>query len=123
MFEITGVNISETLKAIVMATGYENPLSSIHEIETKLSCVLGSDDNGEVLFDLTCSNGLEWNRFVSLQMTHGKIMLNTARIISEHEIPEQILIKQLSVLRSHPEYVEESVLTPDNVRRVFSLVP
>ncbi|MCV5738296.1 type II toxin-antitoxin system RnlB family antitoxin, partial [Escherichia coli] len=42
MFEITGVNVSGALIAVVMATGYENPLTSVHEIEKRLSVILGN---------------------------------------------------------------------------------
>lgn len=49
MFEITSVNVSGSLKAVVMATSYENPLSSVSEIETRLSALLGSNETGEIL--------------------------------------------------------------------------
>lgn len=121
MFEITGVNVSGSLKAVVMATSYENPLSSVDEIETKLTALLGQKENGEILFDLLCANGPEWNRFVTLQMKFGRIMLNTAKIVDEQEIPAQVLSKLTFTLRNHPEYLEASVLTPDDVRQVLSL--
>lgn len=104
-----------------MATSYESPLSSIHEIELKLCQLLGSNETGEVLFDLLCSNGPEWNRFVSLEIRCGRIMLDTAKIIDEHELPKQLLRSQSYVLRNHPEYVEESVLTPNDLQSVLSL--
>jgi len=121
LFEITGVNVSESLKAVVMATGYENPLSSVNEIETKLTDLLGQNENGEILFDLLCANGPEWNRFVTLEMKYGRIMLDSAKIIDEQEIPTQILSKLIFTLRNHPEYLEASVLTPDDVRQVLSM--
>lgn len=105
-----------------MATGYENPLTSIHEIEMRLSDLLGNQEStGEVLFDLLCSNGPEWNRFVSLEIRCGRLLLDTAKIIDEQKIPKQILRSQSDVLRNHPEYVEESVLTPDDVLSILSL--
>ncbi|WP_284736939.1 type II toxin-antitoxin system RnlB family antitoxin, partial [Escherichia coli] len=67
------------------------------------------------MFDLLCSNGPEWNRFVSLEIRCGSILLDTAKIVDEQEIPAQILRHQRDVLRNHPEYVEDSVLTPDDV--------
>ena len=121
MFEITGVNISGSLKAVVMATGYENPLSSDNEGEMKLTDLLGQDKSGKILFDLLCANGPEWNRFVTLEMKHGRIILNSAKIIDEHEIPAQVLSKLTFTLRNHPEYLEASVLTPDDVRQVLSV--
>lgn len=121
MFEITGVNLSGSLRAVVMATGYENPLSSVDEIETKLTDLLGRKVNGEILFDLLCSNGPEWNRFVTLQMKFGRILLNTAKIVDEQDIPAPVLSKLTFTLRNHPEYLEASVLTPDDVRQVLSL--
>lgn len=121
MFEITGVNVSGSLKAVVMATGYENPLSSVNEIETKLTELLGQNENGKILFDLLCANGLEWNRFVTLEMKYGRIMLDSAKIIDVQEIPVQILSKLTFTLLNHPEYLEASVLTPDDVRQVLSM--
>ncbi|EOI5719969.1 TPA: type II toxin-antitoxin system RnlB family antitoxin [Klebsiella pneumoniae] len=121
MFEITGVNVSGSLKAVVMATGYENPLSSVNEIETKLTDLLGQNENGKILFDLLCANGLEWNRFVTLEMKYGRIMLDSAKIIDVQEIPAQILSKLTFTLLNHPEYLEASVLTPDDVRQVLSM--
>lgn len=121
MFEITSVNVSGSLKAVVMATSYENPLSSVSEIETRLSALLGSNETGEILFDLLCANGPEWNRFVSLEMKYGRIMLDTAKIIEEHEIPKQILNKLIFALCNHPEYLEDSVLSPEDVRHIQSL--
>lgn len=121
MFEITGVNVSGSFKAVVMATGYENPLSSVNEIETKLTELLGQNENGKILFDLLCANGLEWNRFVTLEMKYGRIMLDSAKIIDVQEIPVQILSKLTFTLLNHPEYLEASVLTPDDVRQVLSM--
>ncbi len=121
MFEITGVNVSGSLKAVVMATGYENPLSSVNEIETKLADLLGKNENGQILFDLLCANGPEWNRFVTLEMKYGRIMLNSAKIIDEQEIPALVLNKLTYTLRNHPEYLEASVLTPDDVRQILSM--
>ncbi|WGA71694.1 type II toxin-antitoxin system RnlB family antitoxin [Enterobacter hormaechei] len=121
MFEITGVNVSGSLKAVVMATGYENPLSSVNEIETKLTDLLGQNENGKILFDLLCANGLEWNRFVTLEMKYGRIMLDSAKIIDVQEIPAQILSKLTFTLLNHPEYLEASVLTHDDVRQVLSM--
>ncbi|WP_447214662.1 type II toxin-antitoxin system RnlB family antitoxin [Citrobacter pasteurii] len=121
MFEITGVNVSGSLKAVVMATGYENPLSSVYEIETKLTDLLGQYENGEILFDLLCANGPEWNRFVTLEMKYGRLILDSAKIIDEQEIPAQILSKLIFTLRNHPEYLKASVLTPDDVRQVLSM--
>lgn len=121
MFEITGINVSGALKAVVMATGFENPLSSVNEIETKLSALLGSETTGEILFDLLCANGPEWNRFVTLEMKYGRIMLETAKIIDEQDVPTHILSKLTFTLRNHPEYLEASVLSPDDVRQVLSM--
>ncbi|WP_230354319.1 type II toxin-antitoxin system RnlB family antitoxin [Lelliottia sp. WAP21] len=120
MFEIAGVNVSGSLKAVVMATSYENPLSSVNEIEARLSNLLGSNETGDVLFDLLCANGPEWNRFVSLKMEYGRIKLHTAKIIDEQDIPVQVLSKLTFTLRNHPEYLEESVLSPDDIRHVLS---
>lgn len=120
MFEIAGVNVSGSLKAVVMATSYENPLSSVNEIEARLSNLLGSNETGDILFDLLCANGPEWNRFVSLKMEYGSIKLHTAKIIDVQDIPVQVLRKLTFTLRNHPEYLEESVLSPDDVRHVLS---
>ncbi|HEQ1856698.1 TPA: type II toxin-antitoxin system RnlB family antitoxin [Providencia alcalifaciens] len=121
MFEITKVNVSGSLKAVVMATSYENPLSSVNEIEMKLTDLLGQCENGKILFDLLCSNGPEWNRFVTLEIKLGRIMLDSAQIIDQKEVPAQILSKLTFILRNHPEYLEASILTLDDVRQVLSM--
>ena len=59
MFNIRRLSLDLNSIAIVTAIGYENPLSSLSEIEHELTCLLGQELNGEVIFDLVCSNGLE----------------------------------------------------------------
>ncbi len=120
MFEITGVNVTGSLKAVVMATSYENPLSSVNEIESKLTDLLGQNENGKILFDLLCANGPEWNRFVTLDMKYGHLMLDSAKIIDEQEIPAKVRNKIIFTLRNNPEYLEASILTPDDVRQILS---
>lgn len=72
-------------------------------------------------FLTSCANGPEWNRFVTLEMKYGRIMLDTAKIIDEQDVPTHILSKLTFTLRNHPEYLEASVLSPDDVRQVLSM--
>lgn len=83
MFEIIGINVLGVLKVVVMAIGFENFLFLVNEIETKFFVLLGSEIIGEIFFDFLCVNGLEWNRFVTLEMKYGRIMLDTVKIIDE----------------------------------------
>lgn len=83
MFEIIGINVLGVLKVVVMAIGFENFLFLVNEIETKFFVLLGSEIIGEIFFDFLCVNGLEWNRFVTLEMKYGWIMLDTVKIIDE----------------------------------------
>ena len=48
-------------------------------------------------------------------------MLDTAKIIDEQDVPTHILSKLTFTLRNHPEYLEASVLSPDDVRQVLSM--
>lgn len=83
MFEIIGINVLGVLKVVVMVIGFENFLFLVNEIETKFFVLLGSEIIGEIFFDFLCVNGLEWNRFVTLEMKYGWIMLDTVKIIDE----------------------------------------
>ncbi|WP_428996315.1 type II toxin-antitoxin system RnlB family antitoxin [Pseudomonas aeruginosa] len=51
---------------VVTATSYENPLSRLSIIASEMRNTSHSSKE-IVLFDLLCSNGEEWNRFVSIK--------------------------------------------------------
>jgi lipopolysaccharide biosynthesis protein len=69
LFEITGVNVW-IFKAVVMATGYENPLSSVNETRrNSLTC--WARMKMVKSFRPPQAIGLEWNRFVTLEMKYG----------------------------------------------------
>ena len=121
MFNIRQLNSHSKSIAIVTAISYENPLSSLSEIEQELVCLLGKKVDGEVIFDLVCSNGLEWNRFLSLQLKNGSFDYNSASVLNNTELPSQLMDEQVSFLSKNPDYLKNSVLTPDEIQQLVSI--
>ena len=120
MFNIRVVGLQSGTIAIVTAISYESPLSSLPEIEQELASLLGDNSNGEVLFDLVCSNGIEWNRFISFQIKDGAFQLNTASVIDPCKIPMQLLEEQASIFTKNPQYIRDSVLTLDEITHIIA---
>lgn len=52
-----------------------------------------------VLFDLLCSNGEEWNRFVSINY-NGTDFESTCSIVSKSDIPTDLLKHKLASFKS-----------------------
>lgn len=120
MFNIRIVDIQSGTIAIVTAISYESPLSSLSEIEQELASLLGYNANGEVLFDLVCSNGIEWNRFISLQLKDGAFQINTASVIDPCKIPQKLLEEQASIFTRNPQYIRDSVLTLEEMTHIVA---
>ncbi len=109
MFEIKRLDTSRGSKTVVIATSYENPLSNLSDIAKKLRS-LHCTRREEVLFDLLCTNGNEWNRFALIQYDGQSFLRSTFHIVSESEVEADILKSQSTFFRSHPELIESSVL-------------
>jgi len=108
MFEIKKLNMSKGFKTVVIATGYENPLSSLSDISIRLQD-LSCTQQEEVLFDLLCTNGNEWNRFVAIQYDGKNLLRSTFHVVSESEIEAEVLQSQRVYFKSHPELLTNSV--------------
>lgn len=119
MFNIRHLDSSPNWVAIVTAIGYENPLSSLSDIERELTGLLGRDLNGEVIFDLVCSNGLEWNRFMSLKVNNGSFDHNSVSIMEQSKLSTQLLDEQACFFGSNLHYLHGSVLTSEDIPRVI----
>jgi hypothetical protein len=123
MFDIRTLDFQSGTIAIVTAISYVSPLSSLsalQDIQQELSVKLGDNINGEVIFDLACSNGLEWNRFLSLKMSDGQFEVKTAKVIDQSEISSNLIEKQASIFKSNPQYLQDSVLTKEDLPRIVA---
>jgi hypothetical protein len=109
MFEIKRLDFSKVFKTVVIATGYENPLSNLSDISIKLQS-LSCNQQEEVLFDLLCTNGNEWNRFVAIQYDGKNLLRSTFHVVSEDEIEAEVLQSQKVFFKTHPELLASSVL-------------
>ncbi|MGI2128799.1 type II toxin-antitoxin system RnlB family antitoxin [Shewanella oncorhynchi] len=121
MFNIRPLDLGSSSIAIVTAIGYESPLSSLFDIEHELTCLLGKELNGEVIFDLVCSNGLEWNRFMSLQVKNGSFDYNSISILDKTDLLPQLIDEQAFFLSNNLHYLQDSVLTFDEIPCVIGV--
>ncbi|MFK5664353.1 type II toxin-antitoxin system RnlB family antitoxin [Pseudomonas shirazica] len=94
---------------VVTATSYENPLSRLSIIASEMRNTSHSSKE-IVLFDLLCSNGEEWNRFVSINYNGTDFEKSTCSIVSKSDIPTDLLETQTRFFQIHPEYLLDSVL-------------
>ena len=104
--------------AVVTSIGYESPLSSLSNIEHQLMSVLDEILSGEVLFDLACSNGLEWNRFISVKIKDGAFELNSVRVVDADELSQDLLYEQALFFKGNANSINDSVLTADQILSV-----
>ncbi|WP_335928614.1 type II toxin-antitoxin system RnlB family antitoxin [Vibrio parahaemolyticus] len=115
MFNIRVLDKKTGLMAIVTAIGYENPLSALNEVELELKSAIDPILNGRVLFDLACSNGFEWNRFMSLDFENGLFKINSAKVIDSDELAQELIEQQSDLLISNIEYSQNAVFTQDEL--------
>ncbi|ABV86604.1 type II toxin-antitoxin system RnlB family antitoxin [Shewanella pealeana] len=120
MYNIRKLNIKNNPQAIVTAISYESPLSLISEIEQELSSLFGSDFFGEVIFDLLCSNGFEWNRFMSMEFEGSALKRSSARIMDESELSPLLIELQSQLFASKPEYLVDTILTSQEIAILMS---
>ncbi|RZR08148.1 type II toxin-antitoxin system RnlB family antitoxin [Vibrio vulnificus] len=115
MFNIRALDKENDLVAIVTAISYENPLSELNEVELMLKSTIAPITNGRILFDLACSNGFEWNRFMSLEFENGLLQLSSAKIIDSDEVAQELLEQQSHLFMSNVEYTQNAVFTQDEL--------
>ena len=67
---------NEPYDFLIIATSYENPLSSFEEIEDEIKV-----QNANLLFDLTLINGVSKNRYIKCEYEAGKNQLQSCTIV------------------------------------------
>lgn len=109
MFEVRRLNTMSGFMTVVTATGYENPLSSLSDVASVLraNCDIG---NESVLFDLLCSNGEEWNRFVVVDYNGSSFLRDSVSVVQKCDVSCDLLESQARFFEDHPEYIQDSVL-------------
>lgn len=112
MFDIRLIDNGFGFEAIVTAIGYESPLSALSGIEGELR-VLDNSLTGTVVFDLVCSNGLEWNRFMVMNIKDGSFVFSTLHVVEQSQIPSWLLEHQAVIFKNNPQFFEDSIITHD----------
>lgn len=74
-FEIVKLN-NEPYDFLIIATSYENPLSSFEEIGNEIQM-----QKAHLLFDLTLINGVSRNRYIKCEYEAGKSPLQSCAIV------------------------------------------
>ncbi|MFM4777043.1 type II toxin-antitoxin system RnlB family antitoxin [Aeromonas veronii] len=74
--------------AIVIAADYHNPLQ---ELPSVMDALRKKEISGEILFDLLCSNGAEWNRFASMHFNGQAFERRTFQVIDSDNMPCSLL--------------------------------
>lgn len=69
--------------AVIVAMGYQSPLEHLPSIVKELH---EKSISGEVLFDLLCSNGYEWNRFASMRFNGQNFERKTFQVIDSNKV-------------------------------------
>lgn len=100
------VNFDGDVRKIVLSTSYVSPLSKVFLVSKDLE---SQGYKGEVLFDLLLSNGFSQNRFLKMIFDGDKINPKTSEIINE--VPCILMNEIYEFYYSHPEYVENSILS------------
>ena len=101
-FEILKLN-NEPYDFLIIATSYENPLSSFEEIGKEIKV-----DKAKLLFDLTLINGVKKNRYIQCEYEAGKNQLQSCAIIDR--IDEEIKKKSQDYFVENAEVVQKSVI-------------
>lgn len=97
---------------LVLCLSSESLLSYIGKIENALA-LDGKD--GRVLIDQLFVNGNGTNRFLSCELSNGKMDFATARIV----VPDEYYRKEtIAWLHDHDSYVENSILTEEQRQKV-----
>ncbi|WP_338992073.1 type II toxin-antitoxin system RnlB family antitoxin [Fusobacterium vincentii] len=102
-FEILKLN-NELYDFLVIATSYNNPLSSFQEIVKKLKV-----EEAKLIFDLTLINGINKNRYVKCKYRAGKNQFQFCEI--PEDISETIKVISKNYFNKHEEIIDKSVLT------------
>jgi len=116
MFEIKRV-MNRQYPVLVVANSYVSPLSCLNLIALSLK------DNafrGKILFDLLCSNGLEDNRFISIDFDGNQFIRNTFHVLDVEELPQIIVKSQNDFFTQNPHVLLGSVLSNSEISQITS---
>lgn len=116
MFKIRHLKDNQ-YKVVVVATGYDTPLSCLNIIAQRLT---EEAFHGPVLFDLLCSNGLEDNRFASISFDGKSFLKKTFHVVDEQLLPKQFLKNQNEFFITHESILSASVLTKSEIYNLVS---
>lgn len=101
-FEILKLN-NEPYDFLVIATSYENPLSSFKEIEDVIQV-----HRANLLFDLTLINGVNKNRYIKCEYEAGKNQLQSCVIVES--IDDEIKKISYNYFMENEDVVSKSVI-------------
>ena len=108
-----------SFQASVTAMSYESSLDDLQQIEQTLRELLGGARYASVVWDLLCTNGLSWNRFLVARFDGGRFDLSSFKDLPESEIDEKIIQEQKSFFRESGA-LENSVLSKEQVNSVLA---
>lgn len=94
---------NEPYDFLIIATSYENPLSSFKEIEEEISV-----KRAKLLFDLTLINGTKKNRYITCDYEEGKSSLLSCSLVES--INDYIKSQSEKYFTQHKDVVQNSVL-------------
>ncbi|WP_099468748.1 type II toxin-antitoxin system RnlB family antitoxin [Konateibacter massiliensis] len=101
-FEILKLN-NEPYDFLIIATSYENPLSSIKEIEEEIKI-----EKANLLFDLTLINGVKKNRYIRCEFEAGRNQLQSCSLVDS--IDEAIRKLSYEYFKENEDIVQKSIL-------------
>ncbi|MEZ9512169.1 type II toxin-antitoxin system RnlB family antitoxin [Vibrio breoganii] len=112
MISIRQLRLNNEALTLATATSYESPLSNLSEISQALVSKLNAKPQ-LVLFDLLCSNGDEWNRFIAMEFDGRQLIRNTFKVIGNDDISLHGDLKQLQTayFDQNPHILKASILT------------
>lgn len=102
-FEILKLN-NEPYDFLIIATSYENPLSSIKEIGEEIQV-----QKANLLFDLTLINGTNKNRYIKCEYVADKNQLPSCSIVEG--VDDEIKKVSQSYFAENEEVVRKSVVS------------
>lgn len=88
---------------LVIANTYENPINNF-----LCDRYVPFIENGDVIFDLTIINGINFNRFIQATVENHQLQEQNIKVISE--VPQDILEISKKYFETHKELVQRSTL-------------
>lgn len=110
MFDINYSLLNSNDIIVITALNHESPLDNLKDVVARLKECKIKNKPVLVIFDLLCSNGNEWNRFVSLRFDGTKFIHQSFNVLSNDDVMPNIIDTQQSYFTQHPEIIKSSVL-------------